>query len=204
MTLKTWALAAVSAAALAIAGDAAAAPTAQCLWQALTPAERTSLTDQVTNNQPLGEVLRARVVTGMQTCGFESAESGAVRAGFLLAMMAYRTRVEVNLQTASITPAVMARAYTALDRPFHEQLIAFARSRFTNTPPSPPDQAKLTALMTRVNATTPEARSAVQSYLLIRAMTELAESQGAAFTPPQRPATAPAPAPTAAPPAGAR
>lgn len=191
---KTLSGAAFGVGLLLAAGPAVAAPTGQCLWSGLSGDQRQALSEALATHTQPGPAVQAAATAGIARCGFEAGPGGERRGEMLLNMMAARSQAETALAAAHVTPAALDQAYRTLDPAFHTQLLTFVRERFTGHFPTPPDEAKFTALLTRLSLTGDEPRRPMQSYLLVRASVEYIESAGAAFQP-----TPPAPAATAAP-----
>lgn len=197
MSKTLCALIAAPVLAVLTAHAAEAAPTAQCLWAALSPADRGGFAELVQTNAPMSADLHAVLVADVRGCGFESGINGERRAGFLIAMTIYRMQAENALSASShVTSAQLNQAWTGLDPAFHAQVLNFARERYFRRAGAAPDPAGVTALMTRLNLSGDAPRQQLLTWLLIRATTEYIETVGADFQPPP-PVAAPTP-PTAA------
>ena len=174
-----------------------AAPTAQCLWAALSPADRGGFAELVQNNAPMSADLHAVLAADVRGCGFEAGINGERRGGFLIAMTIYRMQAETALSVSShVAAAQLNQAWAGLDPAFHAQLLTFARERYFRRPGAAPDPAGVNALMTQLHLSGDGPRQQLQNWLLIRATTEYIETVGADFQPPP-PAAPPAPPPPA-------
>lgn len=179
------ALSAGLCAALIGAGGASAAPTAQCLWTALSPEDRGSFSQIVQAGSPLSEDLHDVLVADVRACGFEAGVNGERRAGFLIAMMVYRTQAELALSAAGgVSAAQLEAAWAGLDTTFRSQMIAFARERYFRRAGQAPDAASLDALAVQLHLSGPGPRAQLQTWLLVRATIDYIEQVGAAFEPP--------------------